>query len=154
MSLNGRRPRIIVESNTSSGHHHKPHLFVIGRPLIRWISCACIVLVGLYLLGPIGKFLFAGPHSPPPGYYHGHHFRPHHHPAEGHKAYPLPPPLHPHAGPPVTDIPDQSHRVQENKWHERAQKVKEAFVHAYGGYEKHALPCDELLPVSGGKVNK
>ena len=36
----------------------------------------------------------------------------------------------------------------------RAVRVREAFVHAYSGYKKHALPYDELLPVDGGKINK
>ena len=36
----------------------------------------------------------------------------------------------------------------------RAERVRQAFVHAYWGYQQHALPNDELLPVSGGKVNK
>lgn len=29
----------------------------------------------------------------------------------------------------------------------RAHAVKEAFVHAYGSYEKYAMPADELMPV-------
>ncbi|KAF8552304.1 glycoside hydrolase family 47 protein [Imleria badia] len=33
-------------------------------------------------------------------------------------------------------------------WAERAAQVKEAFRHAYRGYEQHAFPHDELLPVS------
>ncbi|KAF8623213.1 hypothetical protein AX15_006451 [Amanita polypyramis BW_CC] len=36
---------------------------------------------------------------------------------------------------------------------ERAQSVREAFLHAYNGYRTHAFPYDELLPVSGSKVN-
>lgn len=39
-------------------------------------------------------------------------------------------------------------------WTERAERVKEAFVHAYHGYEEHAFPKDELLPLSNGSVNK
>ncbi|KAF8074901.1 glycoside hydrolase family 47 protein [Lyophyllum atratum] len=38
-------------------------------------------------------------------------------------------------------------------WASRAGKVRDAFVHAYEGYRKHALPDDELLPVSGKKIN-
>jgi mannosyl-oligosaccharide alpha-1,2-mannosidase len=36
----------------------------------------------------------------------------------------------------------------------RADQVRQAFLHAYSGYQKQALPYDELLPVDGGKVNK
>ena len=39
-------------------------------------------------------------------------------------------------------------------WAERAERIKEAFLHAYHGYEQHASPKDELLPLSNGSVNK
>lgn len=39
-------------------------------------------------------------------------------------------------------------------WDGRAEKVKEAFVHAFEGYKRHAKGADELLPIVGGKVNK
>lgn len=39
-------------------------------------------------------------------------------------------------------------------WAKRAELVKQAFVHAYHGYEDHAIPLDELLPLSNGSVNK
>jgi mannosyl-oligosaccharide alpha-1,2-mannosidase len=35
-------------------------------------------------------------------------------------------------------------------WATRAEEVKNAFRHAYAGYQKHAAPHDELTPVSGG----
>ena len=38
-------------------------------------------------------------------------------------------------------------------WAERAAEVKEAFQHAYRGYEQHAFPHDELLPVSNGSTD-
>ncbi|KAH7914600.1 glycoside hydrolase family 47 protein [Hygrophoropsis aurantiaca] len=38
-------------------------------------------------------------------------------------------------------------------WSQRATEVRDAFLHAYDGYKKHAAGHDELLPVSGGKVN-
>ncbi|KAF8452325.1 glycoside hydrolase family 47 protein [Boletus edulis BED1] len=38
-------------------------------------------------------------------------------------------------------------------WAERAAQVKEAFRHAYRGYEQHAFPHDELLPVSNGSTD-
>ncbi|KAG5650845.1 hypothetical protein H0H81_010856, partial [Sphagnurus paluster] len=39
-------------------------------------------------------------------------------------------------------------------WESRKGEVRAAFVHAYSGYMKHAFPADELLPKTGGKVNK
>jgi Glycosyl hydrolase family 47 len=39
-------------------------------------------------------------------------------------------------------------------WPARAAEVRNAFRHAYFGHQKHALPDDELLPVTGGEENK
>lgn len=39
-------------------------------------------------------------------------------------------------------------------WEERQQKVKQAFVHAYHGYETYAAPMDELKPLSHMGLNK
>jgi len=39
-------------------------------------------------------------------------------------------------------------------WTARAGQVKDAYLHAWNGYQKLAAPFDELLPVSDGKVNK
>ncbi|KAJ7681137.1 glycoside hydrolase [Mycena rosella] len=38
-------------------------------------------------------------------------------------------------------------------WVGRAHEVRKAFVHAYTGYQAHALPSDELKPMSGERVN-
>ncbi|KAH7907888.1 glycoside hydrolase family 47 protein [Hygrophoropsis aurantiaca] len=38
-------------------------------------------------------------------------------------------------------------------WAARAQLVKEAFLHAYHGYERYAFPRDELLPVSNESID-
>ncbi|THH11860.1 hypothetical protein EW145_g372 [Phellinidium pouzarii] len=38
-------------------------------------------------------------------------------------------------------------------WQARAEKVKEAFLHAYHGYEQYASPADELLPLSNTSIN-
>ncbi|KAF8637671.1 hypothetical protein AX17_002737 [Amanita inopinata Kibby_2008] len=42
---------------------------------------------------------------------------------------------------------------QPTRWSKRAQHVRDAFKHAYKGYQKHALPYDELRPVTGSGVN-
>lgn len=34
------------------------------------------------------------------------------------------------------------------KWLSRQQKVKDAFIHAWSGYKKHAMGYDELMPIS------
>ena len=39
-------------------------------------------------------------------------------------------------------------------WDERAEAVKQAFIHAYHGYEKHAFGKDEIRPLSKNTVNK
>ena len=39
-------------------------------------------------------------------------------------------------------------------WASRAAQVKEAFRHAYHGYEQHAFPHDELMPVSNQSSDK
>ena len=44
--------------------------------------------------------------------------------------------------------------VSPELWNERAEQVKQAFVHAYHGYERYASPNDELKPISHGKINK
>lgn len=39
-------------------------------------------------------------------------------------------------------------------WKQRQDQVRQAYVHAITGYNTHAFPHDELLPLSGGKINK
>lgn len=38
-------------------------------------------------------------------------------------------------------------------WNARAEQVKEAFLHAYRGYQQYAAPSDELLPITNTAVN-
>jgi hypothetical protein len=38
--------------------------------------------------------------------------------------------------------------VSSSEWTSRAERVKQAFLHSYHGYEKYALPKDELRPVT------
>ncbi|KAJ7819830.1 glycoside hydrolase [Mycena olivaceomarginata] len=44
-------------------------------------------------------------------------------------------------------------RTPGDLWAGRANEVRKAFAHAYRGYQARALPYDELLPVSGDRVN-
>jgi len=39
-------------------------------------------------------------------------------------------------------------------WDERAEAVKQAFIHAYHGYEKYAFGKDEIRPLSKNTVDK
>ncbi|RDX54010.1 seven-hairpin glycosidase [Lentinus brumalis] len=61
-----------------------------------------------------------------------------------------PPHDHPfrHSPPPPPHGPKQ-----QTKWAVRADAVRNAFRHAYGGYVKYAGSNDELLPVSNSAVN-
>jgi hypothetical protein len=69
------------------------------------------------------------------------------------------PPLAPGSGHEFEDdlmrrpIPTGLHPAPST-WEGKADRVREAFLHAYHGWETLAAPADELLPLSEGKVNK
>jgi hypothetical protein len=45
--------------------------------------------------------------------------------------------------------------VNDPVWSQRAASVKDAFSHAYGGYQRHTVfPDDELKPISNSGVRK
>ncbi|THU91531.1 glycoside hydrolase family 47 protein [Dendrothele bispora CBS 962.96] len=50
---------------------------------------------------------------------------------------------------PTSNVYQPPVEVSEEVWVERANHVKLAFLHAYHGYERYALPHDELKPLSG-----
>jgi len=54
----------------------------------------------------------------------------------------------------VTEVYEPPVEVSEEVWTERANQVKLAFLHAYHGYERYALPHDELKPISSGYQDK
>ncbi|KAF8159589.1 glycoside hydrolase family 47 protein [Crassisporium funariophilum] len=64
-----------------------------------------------------------------------------HPPFDGHKPRPFHPPHRPQQESPL------------KTWAERTNSVRKSFIHAYSGYRHLAAPYDELLPVTGGKVN-
>ncbi|EJD07326.1 seven-hairpin glycosidase [Fomitiporia mediterranea MF3/22] len=73
---------------------------------------------------------------------------------------PFPPPRVPRPGyksPFIFDDDDDvtvpQKQVTPEEWAKRAEMVKQAFVHAYHGYEQYASPMDELLPLTDGAVN-
>ncbi|KAF9006011.1 glycoside hydrolase family 47 protein [Cyathus striatus] len=50
-------------------------------------------------------------------------------------------------------FPDDQNQTIRVPSHERARRVKQAFLHAYHGYERYAAPSDELLPLTNDKIN-
>ncbi|KAI0657795.1 seven-hairpin glycosidase [Cubamyces menziesii] len=55
--------------------------------------------------------------------------------------------------PPFAGDPHSHHERPITKWSKRADAVKDAFTHAYHGYQEYAGSHDELLPVSNGFVD-
>ncbi|KNZ74566.1 Mannosyl-oligosaccharide alpha-1,2-mannosidase isoform A [Termitomyces sp. J132] len=140
--LPARRPRIWVDPESAA----LPPASVpfIGRPLLRWITWAAISLVLVLVFG-IFRFQTPEHHAyVPPPYIPGQH-----------KSRLRPPPPLPwkHQGPRPGPSSPERPTVTDPKWSARADKVKQAFVHAYDGYRQHALPDDELRPISGTGIN-
>ncbi|KAG6813871.1 hypothetical protein H0H92_006278 [Tricholoma furcatifolium] len=123
-----RRPRIWVNPDLESAAPPMSATF-IGRPLFRWITWAIVVLLVFLLLGPL--------------LIHPHYFDFSDYGTPDFPSHLRPPPPLPWMHPSEPDP----------KWAARAEKVKEAFVHAYEGYKAHAFPMDELVPVTGEGIN-
>ncbi|KAG5647834.1 hypothetical protein DXG03_007758 [Asterophora parasitica] len=132
------RPRIYVDPE--SGAPPKVNSFAIGRPLLRWLTWAVVCIVVLWMFGP---FMVDIVRPPPP--YSQMPYAPHE--DAGHR-----PPLRP-LGPALRPLPPPMAQPEATIWSARADKVRDAFIHAYDGYKSRALPSDELAPVSGTKVN-
>lgn len=95
--------------------------------ITRWVILGCIVLAVLWFGGPlVGNIIGAPPEF---DYYGG-----------------SPRPIS--IGPPPPTLEDQQ------IWDSRKLEVREAFKHAWTGYNTKAFPGDELLAVSGGKSDK
>ncbi len=56
--------------------------------------------------------------------------------------------------PPMLDDHSPKAKPSGVDWDARAEDVKKAFLHAYHGYERYAMPSDELQPLSNGRINK
>ncbi|CCM00756.1 uncharacterized protein FIBRA_02796 [Fibroporia radiculosa] len=63
-------------------------------------------------------------------------------------ALPQAPPEHWSTEPSFEQIP-----TPPEVWQRRTEQVKQAFRHAYAGYERHAMPHDELLPLTNSSKN-
>ncbi|KAF9453575.1 glycoside hydrolase family 47 protein [Macrolepiota fuliginosa MF-IS2] len=104
---------------------------MVKRPLVRFIPLLIAGFVAIWLFLP--PFIGPPSHIPHQGpYQFNSGKRP-----QQYRPYPPPP------RPPS----------QQTQWEERAQRVRDAFVHAWNGYQKHAAGWDELTPIDGGKVN-
>lgn len=99
-----------------------------ARRSVRWIAVSGIFAVSIWILGSF--FVHRGPRLPPVS-------------VGWTELENAPPPQVTVHKPPPSSI-----------WDARANQVKEAYLHAFSGYQKHAAPYDELLPISGGRVNK
>jgi len=69
-----------------------------------------------------------------------------HPPVERYKSRPIHPP-HRHSN-------SYASSLKLTLWDGRAENVRNAFIHAYGGYRQYAALYDVLLPVTGGRANK
>jgi hypothetical protein len=99
----------------------------LSLSIFPWVVCTTIIL-WLFLLRADEPPLRV--YSPQP-----------HSPIDGFRTRPLHPP---HRQQPITVI----------TWANRAERVRQSFIHAYPGYSTHAEGHDELLPVTGGGANK
>lgn len=99
-----------------------------GKFITRWVILGCIVLGVLWFGSPLVGDIIGAP-RPEFDYYGG-------------------PPRPINTGPPPPTLKDQ------NIWDTRKLEVREAFKHAWTGYNTRAFPSDELLGVSGGKSDK
>ncbi|KAJ8495292.1 hypothetical protein ONZ45_g12916 [Pleurotus djamor] len=102
-----------------------------GRSKLRWAPWLLGLILSLWIIGP---FLV--------NYRSRVDRLPEHQPPQ--RVHPPPPPPLPR--PPTAGAPPSD-------WAERAHQVRQAFLHAYEGYRKHAWGHDELKPLTGEGVN-
>ncbi|KAH6888930.1 mannosyl-oligosaccharide 1,2-alpha-mannosidase [Coprinopsis sp. MPI-PUGE-AT-0042] len=131
------------QSRGSSSSH-------FGRPILRWLALSTILIAGLWFLSPLivdtgsleqtwGKVKQQVPWV-------------------NNRPLPAPPPgINPDGDPTIPNEEEEEPvdpAGEKEKWTQRKQKVKNAFARAYVGYRNHAYPRDELLPTSGGGIEK
>ncbi|KAG6854248.1 hypothetical protein C0991_008941 [Blastosporella zonata] len=144
--LSTRRPHIWVDPESAA----PPPTRLIGRPLLRWITWAVFSAIVVSIFGPfllrlLNPDFHAYSPPPPPPLIPGHH-----------EFVPRPPPPLPwmRPGPPPKSPAESAVTPPiDPKWSVRAAMVRDAFVHAYEGYKQHALPNDELQPLTGDGIN-
>ena len=129
-----------VQGNGDLRQTSRLNSFGCGRPALRWISWVLVSIGFLWICGA----LFVN-FAPPP--LHGYIPSVDTLLRGGHP--------HPSYYTPHTPVPQNPHKpLKSHPTSSRADQVRQAFLHAYSGYQKQALLYDELLPVDGGKVNK
>ncbi|KAG8956302.1 hypothetical protein FRC04_004382 [Tulasnella sp. 424] len=126
--------------------------FLSTRPLVRYTIIFVLSAFPIYwFYNDISNYFHLRPHFPPPPHHHlgppsaeewMDHRPSHSHHNDGDSKWPPPPPP-----------PGKRPSPKEALWAARAQEVKDAFAHAYDGYEKYAFPDDELLPLNKKSVN-
>ncbi|KAJ2930958.1 hypothetical protein H1R20_g6105, partial [Candolleomyces eurysporus] len=170
-----RSPNLVISiPGTRQPATFRPHFKPSGKLLFRYLPwvVGCTILLWLFILRADNPPFGGGPGEG----YRVPHYHPHSRP--GPPGFPpftrqawRPPPGaggdggHEHP-PPEDDHPGfkwkwgsggasnkAKPQPQVGIWDTRAEKVKEAFVHAFEGYKRHAGGYDELLPIVGGKVN-
>ncbi|KAG9017491.1 hypothetical protein FRB90_001084 [Tulasnella sp. 427] len=126
--------------------------FLSIRPMARYAIIFTLVALPLYwFYNDLADYLDLPPqpHFPPPpprpweaeGWNPPTHHGSHNNGQDGSNWPPPPPP------------PGKRPSAKETLWASRADEVKNAFLHAYSGYELHAFPADELLPLDKKSVN-
>ncbi|KAH9893326.1 seven-hairpin glycosidase [Cubamyces lactineus] len=99
-------------------------------------ATATLLLWAFAHFGVNDHSLYNGPHSDE----HNHHQFPHLGGAW-------------HSPPPVAGSPHNPHGRPDARWSKRADAVRDAFSHAWQGYQEYAGTHDELLPVFNGSVD-
>jgi hypothetical protein len=115
-----------------------------SKSLYRWVLCLAFAS-SLWFLGPYLLCLDASPRQ------HPHDHIPDFPTVDEHSRHPPRPASTPRPRP---QRPMPASAGPSTIWSTRAAQVREAYLHAWNGYQKLAAPYDELLPVSDGKVNK
>lgn len=127
-------------------NHSTPRNLAQSKGFTRRYRCGITFLFSVAGVGIVYYLLWGREPFPPPPIGHG---------PDG------PPPSHDSALFPGHDpVPLSGHDpvnppIQDSVWPSRAASVKDAFLHAYGGYERYTtFPDDELRPVSNSGQRK
>lgn len=120
--------------------------FLSTRPIVRYTIIFLLSAFPIYwFYNDLSDYFHLRPHFPPPPHprpYGAEGWGSHSNHNQDESHWPPPPPP-----------PGKRPSAKEAKWAARAQEVKDAFAHAYSGYEKYAFPADELLPLNRKSVN-
>ena len=132
----GRSLSIFLSSMFPQSLRGVPH-----RPLVRILLLLLFIVILFVTLHPVfdANSLLWNVSLPRPPLHSSPFVSPHPRQQSGHRIKVQRPPVEPAHGEP---------------WAQRADAVRGAFLHAYGGYLTHAAPHDELLPLTKSPVDK